>query len=185
MAQTLAPAPPNGSTEWTRRADDVVQWVARHWLLLMNLGFGLFAALPVLDPLLMALGWTLPGELIFRLYHAACHQLPERSYTLFGHQVAYCQRDLAIYTTIFLSGLGFGALRRWLPPLPFRYYLPLILPMALDGLSQLFGLRESTWWLRTLTGSLFGLASVWLLFPRLERGFTDVRKLRRSAPVRG
>ena len=41
--------------------------------------------------------------------------------------------------------------------------------MALDGFPQLFGWRESTVELRTLTGALFGLASLWLVYPRLDR----------------
>jgi uncharacterized membrane protein len=43
------------------------------------------------------------------------------------------------------------------------------MPMAVDGFTQLFGLRESTWQLRTLTGGLFGLACVWFGFPLLDR----------------
>ena len=43
----------------------------------------------------------------------------------------------------------------------------LVSPMALDGLTQLVGWRESTWELRMATGVLFGLASGWFLYPRL------------------
>jgi len=44
----------------------------------------------------------------------------------------------------------------------------MILPMALDGFSQLLSWRESTWELRVATGLLFGAASGWLLYPRFE-----------------
>jgi uncharacterized membrane protein len=47
--------------------------------------------------------------------------------------------------------------------------------MAIDGITQLFGLRESNWQLRTITGALFGLASVWLAYPYLEEGMRDIR----------
>ena len=43
-------------------------------------------------------------------------------------------------------------------------YLLLIAPMAIDGLTQLVGWRESNWELRTLTGALFGLASAAFYF---------------------
>jgi uncharacterized membrane protein len=43
--------------------------------------------------------------------------------------------------------------------------------MALDGLTQLAGWRESTWELRLATGLLFGVASGWLLYPRFEQSF--------------
>jgi uncharacterized membrane protein len=40
--------------------------------------------------------------------------------------------------------------------------------MALDGFTQLFGWRESTWELRVITGLLFGFASGWLVYPRFD-----------------
>ena len=40
--------------------------------------------------------------------------------------------------------------------------------MAMDGFTQLFGWRESSAELRTLTGALFGAASVWLIYPRID-----------------
>jgi hypothetical protein len=43
--------------------------------------------------------------------------------------------------------------------------------MALDGFTQLFGWRESTWELRVSTGLLFGLASGWLVLPHLDSAF--------------
>jgi uncharacterized membrane protein len=46
--------------------------------------------------------------------------------------------------------------------------------MALDGFTQLFCYRESNWELRLLTGALFGLASAWLAYPRLERFSTEI-----------
>ena len=55
-----------------------------------------------------------------------------------------------------------------------KIYLLLLIPIALDGLSQLFGLRESNWWLRTFTGALFGGASVWLAYPYIEAAMRDV-----------
>jgi uncharacterized membrane protein len=58
-----------------------------------------------------------------------------------------------------------------LSPLGFKTYGVLILPMALDGFTQLFGWRESTWELRVMTGLIFGLASGWLVLPRLDTAF--------------
>lgn len=42
----------------------------------------------------------------------------------------------------------------------------------LDALAQLFPLRESSPLLRALTGAIFGLSVVWLVYPRLEEQFT-------------
>lgn len=104
-----------------------------------------------------------------------------------GFKVAYCERDIAIYGAILLGGLAFGLLRRMgvrVRPVNFILYGLIGLgPIALDGFSQLFSqppfnfipLRESTPFLRTLTGSLFGLMNIWLAYPYLEESFTEVK----------
>ena len=84
--------------------------------------------------------------------------------------MAFCERDLAIYVGLLLVGVLY-ARNRDLKPAGFLLYGVLILPMALDGFTQLFGWRESTWELRVATGLLFGLASAWLVLPRLDASF--------------
>jgi uncharacterized membrane protein len=91
-----------------------------------------------------------------------------------GFKVAICQRDVAIYSSVLLAGLVFGLVRRWTPPLRLRWYLLLLVPMVIDGGTQLFGLRESNWWLRSLTGGLFGVASVWLAYPFIDDAMQEV-----------
>jgi len=92
----------------------------------------------------------------------------------FGYQVAFCQRDVAIYLSVFLAGLVFALVRHHLRPLPLKVYALFLVPMAIDGFTQLLGLRESTWFLRTITGSLFGIATVWMAYPYLEMGMRDI-----------
>lgn len=93
-----------------------------------------------------------------------------------GWKVAFCERDVAIYGAIFFGGLVYALVRRrrmgW--HMRFRYYLLFVVPMALDGLLQMFGLYESTWLVRTLTGTWFGLGSVLLAYPYLDDAFRDV-----------
>ena len=126
-------------------------------------------------PILAALGADQASTLIFQLYSITCHQMPDRSYFLFGHQMAYCERNTAIYGAMAASGIAYSWLRRRdLESLPVGWYVVLILPMAIDGFSQLLGLRESTWLLRGLTGSLFGVATIWLAFPRLQESFDEI-----------
>ena len=91
-----------------------------------------------------------------------------------GYKIAICQRDVAIYGSVVLAGLLFGLLRTRIRAPSLKIYLLFLIPIALDGLTQLFGLRQSNWWLRTLTGALFGGASVWLAYPYLEEAMRDV-----------
>jgi uncharacterized membrane protein len=169
----------------------------RHWLLVTNGAVAVFVALPLLAPVLMAAGRPDLAAPIYAAYHYVCHQWAFRSYFLFGpevtygadmlsdlvgtsamygllgssdlgYKVAFCERDLAIYTTVLLSGLAYARWRGSIGGLNLFGYAILIAPMALDGFSQLFGWRESTPELRVLTGSLFGFASVWLIYPRVD-----------------
>ncbi len=111
-----------------------------------------------------------------------------------GYKMALCERDIAIYGFVLIGGLIYGLVRqRWrIRPLPFILFLIIGMgPIALDGFSQLFSyyatplgggeavglqaalgsifaLRESTPFLRTFTGALFGFMLVWLAYPHLD-----------------
>jgi uncharacterized membrane protein len=102
--------------------------------------------------------------------------------SVLGSQTAFCQRDIAIYGSVLLAGLVFGLLRHRLRPLPFFVFLLFLIPIGVDGLTQLLGgivpflpPRESTWLLRTVTGALFGIGGVWLVYPRIEIGMREIR----------
>ncbi|MER3397475.1 MAG: hypothetical protein C4316_02880 [Chloroflexota bacterium] len=183
--------------------DGLVRFIARHWLALANLGLFAFMIPPLLAPFLMAAGYEAPARLIYLAYRAACHQLPSRSYFLFGprpvysaeelrpflnptdpaaflgspelgFKVAFCERDVAIYGLMLVAGLAYGLFRGQIRALDWRVFLVLILPLALDGTTQLLGLRESDWLLRTVTGGLFGVGWVWLAYPRVDRAMAAV-----------
>ena len=186
--------------------------VRARWLAVANLVVAVFVGLPLLAPVLLASGLVGPANMIYAAYRLVCHQWAFRSYFLFGAQptypfgdlaqlvgegraygflgspelgykVAFCQRDVAIYLTVLLAGLAYGLLRGRARPLGLAAYALLILPMAVDGFTQLFGWRESTVELRTLTGVLFGLASVWLVYPRVDAALAGMRPLERPRVV--
>ena len=85
-----------------------------------------------------------------------------------GYKMAFCQRDLALYGSIALGGMVYALLRRHIRPLPWRIFLLMLFPLALDGGTQLVGWRQSTWLLRLVTGTIAGVAMVWALYPRLD-----------------
>jgi uncharacterized membrane protein len=93
-----------------------------------------------------------------------------------GYKVALCERDIAIYASVALAGGLFALVRRrWAVRAPtLKVYALFLIPIAIDGLTQLVGLRESNWWLRTLTGAIFGAASVWLAYPYIEDAMLEV-----------
>ena len=159
------------------RIDKAIYRFARHWLFAFNVIAFLLATLPFIIPFLASQGMTGLANWLYTTFGLMCHQMPERSFTLFGEQMALCHRMTAIYGASFLGGLGFAAVRYRMPSLGFRGLIWLSVPMALDGFTQLFGLRESTWELRLLTGSLFAFGVLWFALPRLEDGFREIRQV--------
>ncbi|MEZ4717519.1 MAG: DUF2085 domain-containing protein [Caldilineaceae bacterium] len=93
---------------------------------------------------------------------------------LIGYKVALCQRDVAIYGSVLAAGLLYGLVRDRVRPLSLKVYAILLIPIAVDGLTQMFGLRESNWWLRSVTGAIFGFASVWLAYPYVDEAMAGV-----------
>jgi uncharacterized membrane protein len=114
-----------------------------------------------------------------------------------GYKVALCQRDIAIYGAILLFGIIYGLSGKRLKPLPWYLWLIIgIVPIGLDGVSQiisqppfnLFAYRESTPFLRILTGALFGFTTAWFGYPLVEETMVDTRtmmteKYQRTHPV--
>ena len=62
---------------------------SRHWLLIITVLLGIFVGLPWLAPVFMEIGWTGAGKIIYLIYSTQCHQLPQRSFFLFGPQAMY------------------------------------------------------------------------------------------------
>src|SRR5439155_18617209 len=84
-----------------------------------------------------------------------------------GWKMALCERCLAIFTGLLAFGVTYGAAKRRLRPARVAAFSLLIAPLAVDGLTQFAGLRDSRWDLRVCTGLVFGAAAGWFLYPRL------------------
>jgi uncharacterized membrane protein len=132
-------------------------------------------------PWLMAGGrivWALVG---YELFSIICHQLPERSWRIFGFPLAVCSRCTAIYfggllgLLIYPLTAGIGAKsveyaarsRRWL-----LWSLP---PMLFDFGLDWIGVMKNTFLTRTLTGLLVGMAGALHLYHLLAVALTEWR----------
>lgn len=71
------------------KGDSVSFWIAKRYLLLLNLFMLFYVGLPFLAPALMKLGAQLPAKAIYRIYSPLCHQFGFRSFFLFGEQAFY------------------------------------------------------------------------------------------------
>jgi uncharacterized membrane protein len=102
-----------------------------------------------------------------------------------GYKTTLCERDIAIYSALFIGGLIFMRVRRRLRPIPIWLYVLVGLgPIAIDGVSQLLSYPPFNFWppretlpaFRVATGALFGLMNAWLGFPYLELSMRDTRR---------
>jgi len=142
----------------------MAQWAN---IITIVLGVIILAALAV--PFLFYLGLDSIARPIFFSLHYICAQIPSHSFYLFGYQLGLCARNFSIYFSMFLGSLIFVLSKKRIPGIPWWMWILLSLPMAWDGFTQMFGLRESTWELRVITGVLFGLGSVWFALPLMHK----------------
>jgi uncharacterized membrane protein len=140
-----------------------------HWATMITwmLGILVFAALSV--PFLSYFGLDGISKQIFFALHMVCAQIPSHSFYIFGHQLGMCARNFSIYASMFIGSLIFVLSKKRIPGIPWWIWVLMILPLALDGTTQMFGWRESTWELRVLTGTLFGLGNVWFALPLIQK----------------
>jgi uncharacterized membrane protein len=199
----------------------------------------------------MRLGLVAPARAIYLAYSFLCHQLPQRSYFLFGerltyslaeiqaawqptndpwvlrqfigtpamgYKVAWSDRMVSLYTSIPLAALLWWPMRKRIRPLPLGIFALLALPILVDGTSHMVsdlagigqGFRDGNEWLVTLTGNrlptwfyagdawgsfnslmrlvsgaLFGIALVWMAFPRfrVDLGLVEQPLPRVSSPA--
>ncbi len=66
----------------------------RHWLALLLTPALIFVTIPFLAPIAMHNGWTGTGQVIYWLYAPFCHQLPQRSWFLFGAKLTYTLEEI-------------------------------------------------------------------------------------------
>ncbi len=69
--------------------DKLSRYFKQFYILIFFVVFLAYALLPVLAPVLMHHGHELPAKLIYWIYQFLCHQLPYRSFFLYGEQPYY------------------------------------------------------------------------------------------------
>jgi uncharacterized membrane protein len=157
-------------------------FLLEYWAHIITAALGVLVLLAISVPFLSFFGLDVLSKPLFYALHYVCAQIPSHSFYILGHQLGLCARNFSIYTSMFLGSLVFVLSKKRLPGIPWWIWVLLILPMALDGTTQMFGLRESTWYLRLLTGTLFGLGSVWFALPLMQKSILDTPP---QAPVPG
>ena len=104
-----------------------------------------------------------------------------------GYKIPLCERCLAIYAAMLVFMLVFALTGNRIKGIPWYLWIVIGLgPIGYDGASQLPAMmginmpewmiiRESVPFLRVLTGTLFGLSTIWFLMPQIEESMRQSR----------
>lgn len=129
----------------------------------------LWLGLIVAAPALMQSRREVAALILYRSFSALCHQMPERSFHLFGSPLAVCARCSGVYIGA-LAGLCAYPLVRSLGETTFpprRWLLFAALPMLFDVAGAVLGVSVSTHTSRATTGAIAGLAAAFYVVPGL------------------
>jgi uncharacterized membrane protein len=126
-------------------------------------------ALIVGAPLALSTGHALLAQSIYQAFSYVCHQIPDRSFFIAGHQFAACARCTGIYAG-FMAAALFYPLVKSLRQIetPARKWLFLAAaPLAIDFSLTFLGIWNNTYLSRFATGALLGSVAVFYVMPGL------------------
>ena len=167
--------PDSFSTRLIISADRAIYRFARRWTVGANAVLLLWAAAIVAAPILVALGHAGLAQPIYGFFGTFCHQDDERSFHLSSEKFACCERCTAIHMAIATSGMLFATARAWIRRPRYYELVMLVSPVVIDGMAVGAGIYDGNLAMRLITGSLFGIAVIWMLYPRFETGFATIR----------
>ena len=177
----FTPASPPGKQALERTSQRFGEFLLNYWAHIITTVLGLLVATALFIPFLSYFGLDAIAKPLFFALHFVCAQVPSHSFYIFGHQLGLCARNFSIYTSMFIGSLIFVLSKKRLPGIPWWMWALMILPMAWDGITQMFGLRESTWVLRAITGTLFGLGNIWFVLPLIQKTLDETPPVQRPA----
>jgi uncharacterized membrane protein len=149
------------STPASRRA--IAVWAGTCAIALAILG------LIVVAPISQAYGHPAIASSIYKTFSFVCHQIPERSFHLAGHQFGVCSRCTGLYTGFAIAALVYPLARSLQrTDTPSRLWLVLAtLPLVIDFALGYFSIWENTHLSRFLTGALLSSVAVFYIMPGL------------------
>jgi uncharacterized membrane protein len=173
--QTISPTyqKPQVKQGFGKILERIGDFLMAYWAHMVTIVLGAVVLCAIAVPFLSYLGLDSIAKPIFFALHFVCAQIPAHSFYVFGHQLGLCERNFSIYTAMFVCSLIFVLTKKRMPGIPWWVWMLLMLPMALDGTTQMFGWRESDWILRIVTGTLFGIGNIWFALPMMQRTLTE------------
>lgn len=120
-------------------------------------------------PLGMNGGHPFFGLTIYKAFSYVCHQIPERSFFIAGHQFAVCARCTGIYAGFTVATLLYPLVRslKQTDAPPRKWLFLGAAPLAIDFTVGYLGIWENTHSSRFATGALLGAVAVFYVMPGL------------------
>lgn len=109
------------------------------------------------------------AQSVYGFFSYICHQMPERSLHLAGHQLAVCSRCFGVYFGL-LAGIVIYPLWRQITdtePIPRFWLLLSLIPITIDWSLTMFGIWENTHVSRFVTGTILGFGCAVFIVPAL------------------
>jgi uncharacterized membrane protein len=152
------------------------------WALTATIALALVAMI-VGAPLAQANGHPAFASAIYKVFSFVCHQIPDRSFHLAGHQFGVCSRCTGLYAGFAVAALIYPLARSLTcTAAPRRRWLILAaVPLLIDFSLTYFGVWSNTHLTRFLTGALLGAVAVFYVMPGLvELSSAMVRRFARN-----
>lgn len=149
-----------------------------------------FVGLIFSAPLALSEGRVFFAQAVYRGFHLACHQIPERSFYLAGYPLAVCARCAGIYLGFAGAAVVYPLVRSLRhTETPARAWLLVsVLPLTVDFALGFSGVWENTHLSRFTTGALLGAVSVFYVVPGLldlTRSHASQRFFSIQTPLKG
>jgi uncharacterized membrane protein len=164
------------STRTHRRA--IAVWAGTSGLSLIILG------LIVAAPIAQAHGYSQFAAALYQTFSFVCHQIPERSFHLEGHQFGVCSRCTGLYAGFAVAALIYPlarSLQRTDTPAR-RWLILATLPLVIDFALGYFSIWQNTHLSRFLTGALLSSVAVFYIMPGLiDLSSAIARRLHRES----
>jgi len=137
------------------------------WLLMLAAS-GLLVALSLTAPFLAHAGDRADASRNYALFTQFCHQIRQRSLSLYGEPLAVCARCFGIYAGLLVGTIVYPLLWKGGKTPPGWLLMAATTPAAVDGFTQLLLMRESSNSLRLASGLIFGFAIPYYIIPTMD-----------------
>jgi uncharacterized membrane protein len=138
------------------------------WLALLSISLVVLLAI-VGAPLALANGHSTMAGDIYKGFSFLCHQLPDRSFHLAGHQFAVCSRCTGLYVGFALTTLAYPLIRplRTTTTPALIWLILATVPLLIDFSLGYFNIWANTHATRFITGALLSSVAVFYIIPGL------------------